>query len=481
MKRLILLAIIGTLALAGCNLPQAAPGTAIVPATLQPATPALTLTLPTPTEDLAHYDLLVVAPAGFADALAPLVAFKNRTGMPARLVTLEEIYQRCSGRDQAEQVKRCLADFQKKNGIRFVLLVGSAAVLPVRYTMEDINTPAVFNTAYYGTDFYYADLYHEDGSFDDWDANGNGIYGEVGGEMRPGPLNIDQVDLNPDIAVGRVPASYAIEVQTYVAKDIAYETGAYGAGWAKRLLLISSASFDPNYCQNQEQVAALFPTGMDLVRLYPPGNPCARTSPPDAADILDEMDKGVGFASYIGHGDMDLWADAVSVKDVVNMHNEKTLPIVFAGGCGTGTFTVGAPGGPYLDVSGREHAGAEGGEIFSSMPPQPAVLQPNNAEGMMKFMLVQTTGGAVAYIGAITGAQFPALFDLNTAFFEAVASGNATVGEAWNSAIRRYYVLNQFQESYTNADWYVLAQFRQPWIFLLFGDPSLRIGGVAAP
>ncbi len=486
MNRPILIACIGLLVLTGCNLPLAAPvpATTTGAATALPATPPPAASAPAtsaPTDDLAHYDLLIVAPAEFAAALGPLVDHKNQTGMPARLVTLEEIYKRCGGKDLAEQVKRCLADFQKKNGIRFALLVGSAAVFPVRYTMEDINTPAVFNTAYYGTDFYYADLYRADGTFDDWDSNGNGIYGEVGGEMRPGRLNIDQVDLNPDIAVGRVPASTAVEVATYVAKVIQYETGAYHSDWAKRLLLISSASFDSVYCRNQERVVNLFPAGTQLVRLYPDGNPCTQTPPPDAANILAQMDQGAGFVSYIGHGNMDLWADAVTVKDMVGVHNESRLPIVFAGGCGTGTFTVGAPGGPYLDIFGQQHAGAEWGELFASMPPQPAVLQPNNAEGMMKFMLVQSPAGAVDYIGAITGAQFPILFDLNTAFFKAIAEGTPTVGEAWNAAIREYYVLNKFDETYTNADWSVLAQFRQPWIFLLFGDPSLRIGGVPAP
>jgi hypothetical protein len=129
-----------------------------------------------------------------------------------------------------------------------------------------------------------------------------------------------------------------------------------------------------------------------------------------------------------------------------------------------------------------KHTGAEWGETFVEMPPPPAVIQPeNNAEGMMKFMLVQTPAGAITLIGAITGAQFPALFDLNSSFFRAIANGEPTVGDAWNSAISQYYVTNTFEESYTNVDWYELARFHQPWKFLLFGDPSLRIGGVRVP
>ncbi len=482
MKRLFVLA--GIVLLAACNLPSGTQvpaaitgpnNTPIQAATDTPVPPASA-----PTPDLAHYELLVVAPARFASLLQPLVDHKNRTGMPARLATLEAIYKTCAGKDEAEMVKRCLAAYQKTNGIRYALLVGGASLFPVRFNMADINTPAVFNTAYYGTDFYYADLYRADGSFDDWDANANGIYGEIGGEMRPGLLNIDNVDLAPDIAVGRLPAMNETEVETYVAKVILYETGAYHSEWAQRLLLISSSSFDAGNCKLQQEVAGMFP-GMELVRLYPDGNPCLPTRPPDAADIIAELERGAGLVSYIGHGDTSLWADAVTIKDMMGVHNEKTLPIVFAGGCGTATFTVGAPGGPYIDIQGVKHPGAEYGEVFSAMPPPPAPIQPENVvDGMMKYMLVQTPSGAVAYIGAITGAQFPALFDLNSAFFQAIAKGDPAVGDAWNSAIRQYYRVNQFDESYTNADWYVLARFHQPWKFLLFGDPSLRIGGVAA-
>jgi hypothetical protein len=483
MKKLLHIFLLATAILA-CNLPAAGtptPGPAENTDAITDTPPPTLTATPASAPIGQPYDLLIVAPARFIPPLSTLAAWKNSSGLRTGLLTLEDAYQACPGRDQAEQVKRCLALYQQKSGIRFAFLVGNAANFPVRYTMADINTPAVFNTAYYATDLYYADLYHADGSFDDWDSNSNGLYGEIGGEMRPGLLNIDRVDLNPDIAVGRLPAYSADEVQTYVTKVIAYESGAYNAAWSRRMILISSPSFDSGYCSYQQDVAGLFPTGRDLIRLYPPGNPCADTPPPDMATILAEMDKGAGFVSYIGHGDMDLWADTVTIKDITNLKNQDGLPIIFAGGCGTGTFTIGAPGGPYLDIHGTVHAGAQAGETFSAMPPQPAVLQPeNNAEGMMKYMLVQSPNGAVIYIGAITGAQFPALFDLNTAFFRAISLGEPNVGNAWNSAIREYYTLNRFEESYTNADWYVLARFHQPWKFLLFGDPSLRIGGVPA-
>ncbi len=91
-----------------------------------------------------------------------------------------------------------------------------------------------------------------------------------------------------------------------------------------------------------------------------------------------------------------------------------------------------------------------------------------------------TTGspaGAVTYIGAITGSQGYAL-DLNRIFFEGLTQNKTTVGDLWMYMIQRYYEANTFPETVDPPDWTVLASFHQPWKFILFGDPSLRIGGV---
>jgi hypothetical protein len=128
------------------------------------------------------------------------------------------------------------------------------------------------------------------------------------------------------------------------------------------------------------------------------------------------------------------------------------------------------------------HQGGEAGETFTGMPPQPAPLQvKENNDGMMEFSLVQSTGGVVVYVGAVTGSQFPEMFDINQYFFRGIVKAGPRVGDAWNFAIREYYHFHHYKESYDHADWTVLADFHQVWKFMLFGDPSLRIGGVPSP
>jgi hypothetical protein len=425
--------------------------------------------------------LLIVTPKAFLDPMRRLAEWKTSTGIPAGLLILEEVDRMCDGRDAPERIKRCLAMYQQKSGIRYAMLAGDGDQFPIRWTMADIVGPTVGNAAFYPADLYYADLYKADGSFDDWDSNGNGFYGEIGGEIRSGPLNIDNADLNPDIAVGRAPVSTAAEAAIYVEKVISYETLASNADWAHKLLAISSGGYMADDCSRQEEMLALLPAGWEITRLYTAGNPC-RTTPDLTADsIVNALNQGAGLVSFVGHGNMDLWADAVSVKDFARVENAKQLPVIFSGGCGTATFTAYPPGGPYLDVNGIHHDGGEFGESFTGTPPPPAPIQTaDNLDGMMEFSLVQTPNGVVVYIGAVTGAQFPAMFDVNRLFFEGIVNAGLRAGDAWNYAIRQYYQLHTFRKDYDHADWYILAEFHQMWKFMLFGDPSLRIGGAAA-
>jgi hypothetical protein len=141
---------------------------------------------------------------------------------------------------------------REKLGARYVMLVGDAANFPVRFWYLHQSTPAYANNdpiptrpwgVFIQSDLYYASLYHHtgtypnigEGAFDNWDANGNGLYNEAwlgNGISDPantaGGLNTacnpDGVDGYPDIAVGRVPAASAADVQTYVNKIIAYES-----------------------------------------------------------------------------------------------------------------------------------------------------------------------------------------------------------------------------------------------------------------
>ncbi len=440
-------------------------------------------------------ELVIITPAEFINALIPLKEHKNNTGIVTKIISLEDIYNNYEGRDEAEKVKYFLADYKKAGGLKYAMLVGDSDKFPIRFTKTDRATAAAFDTAYYGADLYYADLYKSDGSFDDWDNNKNGFFGELAGESSTGPLNVDKVDLNPDIAVGRIPASNADEVSRYAAKVISYENDDSKSDYIDNILLI--ATQDPSLselnCANQDKIAKELLKKKNVTKLYDLDKDFFDTTwqqkyTPEEYDkimagkisvnagiINDYLNNGIGFLSYMGHGNKDVWANIYSTDYVSSLNNADKLAVIYTGGCGTAEFATLPPYSAYMDINGVYHQGTNNGEVFTQTPPQPACIQQeNNPESLAEFFTVYYDVGAVGYFGFITGAQ-GYVTTLNYGFFEAIKNGEPALGDILNYMTKEYYKVEKFPETISTPNWYLVAGFHQPWKLFLFGDPSLRV------
>ncbi len=179
-------------------------------------------------------ELLILTPGDFYKSLEPLRDWKNSTGISAHIMTINTIDQENRfdlniSQDLPEKIKRAIAYAFKNHDTRYVMLVGDGDSFPVRYHkigIEDVSWGIIYAI----TDLYYACLFNSDGTFDDWDGNNNNIIGEWWAPPEEGGLaenftqiNIDNCNLKPDIAIGRVPASSSQEVENYVSKVIEYE------------------------------------------------------------------------------------------------------------------------------------------------------------------------------------------------------------------------------------------------------------------
>ena len=216
---------------------------------------------------LSVYDLVIITPSKFANELKRLETHKNEIGVKTFIETTENIYSNYPGRDKPEKIKYFIKDTIETYGIKYVLLIGGLKsqvlakpkddtnqgskdwYLPVRYTNlydkpkfplsaeAEIFDPGVIS------DLYYADIYNGTGGFSSWDTNNDGIFA-AWGHPDPTIKNDTDIDMVPDVCVGRLACRDLKEVKTVIDKIINYETSSIKeSDWFKKMTVISGDGF----------------------------------------------------------------------------------------------------------------------------------------------------------------------------------------------------------------------------------------------
>lgn len=424
--------------------------------------------------------LVVVTPAAFAPALKDYLAHKAKQ-LPTRCVHLEAVLKEASGGDDAGKLKRWLYDQWRQQHVRYVLLVGDAAVMPVRYMVLDRATPAAFDYAFYPSDLYYADVAADDGSFDDWNGNKDDFhahyYGEVRGEKnKSDPINFDKISYVPELAVGRWPVATAREAGLVAAKTVSYErelTAGKKPG-AERAAFFAIDGWVDSRGVLDAAAKALGPKWQVERRFY------GRTPAPSEAELYRLLNEGMGLVVHAGHGETDRWEHAASLAGFRSkVKNEDRLPILLSAGCSTAYFAPLPPYEAYVDAAGQQHRGTNAGEVFTAPPPPPAVYQKQRHHvGLGVKLLSGGPGGAVAYFGCNTGSQ-PCGLTLVSGFVSGLGRTDAAprLGDAWRHAVDHYWKAERLAALTPTDSWYPPSIFFQGMKFMLFGDPTLLIPG----
>jgi len=150
---------------------------------------------------------LIITTDALASEFQPLAQWKRKLGLPATIMTIEALRaQYPSAPDDAVRMRLWIRDQYTGPGARWVLLGGTAALVPTR----------IAHTVFYGGQFIPTDLYFSclDGS---WNADGDALWGEgYASAADPG----DDVDLNPEVWVGRAPVTNATEAHAFVVRSL---------------------------------------------------------------------------------------------------------------------------------------------------------------------------------------------------------------------------------------------------------------------
>ncbi len=395
-----------------------------------------------------EYDMVIISPNMFSIELQPLIEHKNSRNLKTILMTTEEIYNLYPGRDKPEQIKYFIKDALDTWNITYVLLVGGADKIPGRYT--HIYFEYEYQDRWiFLSDLYYADIYNENMDFSSWDTNENNIFAEYNWYG-----NFDELDLYPDVLLGRLACIDENEVNICVNKIIAYETEkAYAQYWFKNLVLMGGDSLlgDEEHIDEGEYVNEAV---IEILNDFNPDRIWASNGKLNKASNINEaINKGAGFVFFNGHGHTNIWAthphestkwipEGYYTNSHVNsLSNGNKLPIVISDACYHCQYDVAS------DCFGWTF-----------------ITNPN--------------GGAIAYLGGTDIDVSYGGVDIVTKGIEKLCliistnymAGDKTFGELWGNGIGSY-ISNDMDE----IDYITVEEF-QP-----FGDPSLVIAGELRP
>jgi hypothetical protein len=431
----------------------------------------------------ANSDMVIIAPEIFSESLQPLITHKNNHGVKTFLKTTEDIYREYTGRDDAEKIKFFIKDAIESNNIKYVLLLGGRQgqgfkwFVPCRYSNVDDG----FVDKQFISDLYFADIYKENGEFEDWDSNGNGIFAEWYSDH---PLASDIMDLKPDVAVGRLPCRNENEVTSIVEKIIEYENNTYGKTWFHRALLVGGdtnpGAGDPfpfegeADCNYIEQYFDSF----NITKLFTSDDTLESHE-----NFISSFNKGNGFVVYYGHGQQDglyLYTptgEKITVFDnkyVSQLKNKGMYPIMIAGCCLTTEFDVGILNFLTIVKNLKKYYNV----ITCKYECVPEVISWN--------MVKKSDGGSIAHIGSSSTAWGAVGDNNHDGIPDTVQNGFTTglcaeffriIKEEGIDILGKVYIdtLTRNIVSYhANAD---RIQCKCVQEFQLIGDPSLKIGG----
>ncbi len=374
--------------------------------------PPISLAAPVPVDlrNLPPADYLAIGPSDLLAPLQPLLDRRQAAGLATLAVDATAIYEQFGdGRPGPEPIRAFLrhAAGQWPAPPRFLLLAGDASYDPQGYAGPAGQEAARLPTCL--VDTYFVGETASDHCFADLDG-----------------------DLQPELAVGRLPAQTPKQIATAVDKIIAYEQAPADSDWLRRALLV--ADDEPEFPAASRRIAdqVLSPAGLQVQSLYLDDPALAQPATARRA-LFDALEAGVALVNYAGHGSPEWWAgELLSSADAASLRNRNRLPIVTAMTCLTGFFHH-----PSTESMSEALLWADGGAVAAFMP---------SSEG-------------------ITSEQLPVAL----AFYDHLLSGqHPTLGEAIQAAKQELV-----QNRRTSDD--MIRTFN------LLGDPALDIRALATP
>lgn len=407
------------------------------------------------------YDFIIITSDKFSQEFKPLVNHKESYGIKTKVIKLNDIYDSSYfpsyGRDNPEKIKYFIKDAIQEWGISYVMFVGNS--IPVRFVESTFGPPFI-------SDLYFADVFHQNGSFCDWDTNKNNKFGEI----SYNDSIIDKVDLIQDVYIGRLLCQSSDEITRIIDKIIYYENNTKNQSWFQNLVvcggdtkpLIHDILYRHLFLKGEGEVAfegeLISERIIHCMTNFTPIKLFASNYDLSSSAINKYINKGAGFILFSGHGTYNRWGTyqpffsmfgvpfpfGYTINDVKNLENENKNPVVVFSSCLCGDFSYCKKPISWEILNFKENGAIASFACTAEIPSLPGSL------------CMETLNGYIT-----------------VEIFESYANGEKTVGKILSNVIDTY-----LNDSTAMSDYLGLHsnyECLEKW--LLFGDPTLKIGG----
>lgn len=236
-------------------------------------------------------DYLIVSHPDFIAGIQPLVQARQAQGYRVSVVNVNDLYNRYTyGVFDPKAIQRYIAYAARELGTKYVLLVGGDTY-DYRHYLKDKNGNPVASVSFIPS-----------------------LYTQTSPIARLVPVDPLYADVDgdkiPDLAIGRFPVRTAAELDTLVAKTLAYQNKDYDA---TALFVSDVVDGSLNFKRaNLDMAAGLNGWTVNAVHLedYYGRNAQNKLILNVAAartDLLNAMNAGAALVAYSGHSSMDRW------------------------------------------------------------------------------------------------------------------------------------------------------------------------------
>ncbi|HET9887626.1 MAG TPA: C25 family cysteine peptidase [bacterium] len=305
-----------------------------------------------PSVEGSEVDMVIITTAAMQANFQTLANWKTKKGVPCVVRTTDWIETNYpAGNDLPERMRSFIRDAYTKWGTRYVLMAGDYAQVPPR---EVFNRFFFAGGKYIPTDQYYVCL---EGT---WNSDGDERFGEGAFQSDAG----DDVDLYPDLFVGRASVQTVTEANTFVNKCLTYEKTP-PAGYVKTHGVFGEVLF-PHDWEFGDPPGEISLDGKTLCEVldgevdgtwtrhkkYQSDNNESRSI------ALSELNAGRHLLTIMGHGDAFKFSvgnginPLIYVADTDVLTNGNKLTYVVATACNPNQFDLECQGESFMNNAG---------------------------------------------------------------------------------------------------------------------------------